>query len=488
MGSPHGRPPEGGAALRVEEGRTYDLHPMSAVLPNSNPTGRAPGLPIAVVGLGHVGLPLAELFCRGGHRVLGFDREPGRLEQLRGGRMPLTHLRDRGVPEGLEPTADLERLQECGTIVLCLPTPLDAQTRKPDLTALRQWRDRLADLPSGGGRRLLLVTSTVPPGTTRALFAGPLAERFDVAISPEREDPGVRRPAESVPRVVGAAQPRAMDRAAVLLESIGFPVHRAPSLEVAEASKLWENLYRSVNIALAAELERLLEAEGIDPNAVLAAASTKPFGFAPFYAGAGAGGPCIPEVARFLDGLGSCALLEEVDRVHAGAAQRLIERLDPALAERSIAPESARVLVIGVAYKPGVADIRNAPGARLLEQLAGRGNPVAYLDPLVRSLEVGEGERLEGLGGPPDELALAKFDAVVLIGPPPESLKRSLVAAPLVVVDPRGWLGHGSGAEALVPGSGVDPELAGREHAEPSELAGQRQRARVGSGAAGSQG
>lgn len=428
---------------------------MSAVAPNPlTPDAiSASRGPLAVVGLGHVGLPMAAWLAGSGRRVLGFDRDTGRLAALGRGRIPLAHLAGRDLPGLFEPTADLERLAECSEILLCLPTSLDPDSREPDLGALRQWRDRLVELPDLGSPRLLLVTSTVPPGTTRELFEAPLGDRYDVAFSPEREDPGSNRSPRSVPRVIGARGSAALERAANLLESAGIPVHRAPSLEVAEASKLWENLYRSVNIALAAELERLLLDQGIDPNAVLEAASTKPFGFAPFYAGPGAGGPCIPEVARFLSGLGESPLLQAVDRVHQGSSARLLERLDAALVERSIRPESARVLVVGVGYKPGVADIRNAPGAALVGQLSERGNEVQYLDPLVPTLgdlrSVPWGAPNAGIAAA--ESAIARFDAVVLVGPPDEPLPPVFARASRLILDPLDWLAKGSGSrrEAL---------------------------------------
>ncbi len=421
---------------------------MSAVAPNPFTPGAisASRGPIAVVGLGHVGLPMAAWFADSGRRVLGFDRDAVRLAEIGRGRMPLAHLAGRDVPGSFEPTADLERLAECSEILLCLPTSLEPDRREPDLSALFQWRDRLAALPDAPPR-LLLVTSTVPPGTTRKLFEEPLWRRYDVVFSPEREDPGSNRSPRSVPRVIGAESSAGLERAAKLFESAGIPVHRAPSLEVAEASKLWENLYRSVNIALAAELERLLLDQGIDPGAVLEAASTKPFGFAPFHAGPGAGGPCIPEVARFLSKLGGSDLLEAVDRVHQSAPARLLERLDAALVERSIRPESARVLVVGVGYKPGVADTRNAPGAALVERLAERGNQVEYLDPLVRALELPAlgGRRAAPFGAlnagiESAEAEIARFDAVVLVNPPEEHLLGAFARASRLILDPRGLL------------------------------------------------
>lgn len=403
--------------------------------------------PVAVVGLGHVGLPMALLLIRAGHRVLGFDRDGERLAALARGRSPLAHLAVDRLGTAFEPTADPERLADCGAVVLCLPTPIATADRRPDLSALQEWSERLHGLEDGdrvgGARRLLLCCSTVPPGATRRLFVEPLGARFDVAVSPEREDPGSGRDAAAVPRVVGASRPAALERATRFLAELGVPVHPVSSPEVAEASKLWENLYRSTNIALAAELERLLEANGIDPVETLEAAATKPFGFAPFHAGPGAGGPCIPEVARFLGELGDSALLGAVDDVHQAGGERLLQRLDRDLGERSIRPASARVLVVGVAYKPGVTDVRNAPGAGLVERLAARGNEVAFVDPLVKRL----GDRAAlALEASTADAEIARFDAVVLCGPPPAGIAPALARSSRLALDPRGYLRRASQA------------------------------------------
>ena len=383
---------------------------------------------VGVVGLGTVGLPLAAAFARSGVRVLGFDHDGERLALLGAGRSPLAHLDASLWGEALEPTADLERVGECGALFLCLPTPLGADGR-PDLAAIESVGRDLAGRLSP--ERLVVLTSTVPPGATRGVLLTALGGHQRLAFSPEREDPGSRRDACDVPRLVAGLGESAREEAAGWFARAGVPTVAVSSVEVAEAAKLWENLYRSTNVALANELGRRFSELGLDPFEVLEAAATKPFGFAPFTPGPGPGGPCIPFVTRFVEAVSGEDVLSAVERSHRERPAWVVERLRAVLAERSIPLGAARVLVLGVAYKPGVADVRGSAGVQLLRALEAEGCEVAFHDPLVDRVELPGGEVFVGRALEAGEAA--RFDAVLALHVDPRGAREVVSHARLVL-------------------------------------------------------
>lgn len=357
---------------------------------------------VAVVGLGYVGLPTALSLHAAGHSVVAVDVSEDRLADVAALRVDLAA----GQREVLAAALDREDFRLCAdpaavtdadAVIICVPTPVDRH-HVPDLTALSAaCASAVAHARPG---QLLVLTSTSYVGTTRDLLVRPLRARgleadtdVFVAFAPERIDPG--NPAHSpdrTPRVVGGAGPHSTHLAASLLAGTAPSIHRVDSPETAEMSKLWENTFRAVNIALANELADACVDLALDPRLVVDAAATKPYGFLPFYPGPGVGGHCIPCDPHYLlwqlKARRSAAPL--VDSAMSAIAARpgtVVRRAREALADQGIAPAGARVLVLGVAYKPAVADIRESPALEIIDGLAAAGADVTYSDPLVPELE-----------------------------------------------------------------------------------------------------
>ena len=357
---------------------------------------------VAVVGLGYIGLPLARAFVDGGLAVLGVDIDPGKVEQLLAGRDYLTHLgadfaarlRDSGR---FEPTSDPARLAEVDAVLICVPTPLTA-AREPDLSYVeRTAADVAAHLRPG---RLVVLVSTTWPGTTREVLLPILEGRgtpptrrlgrdLFVAYSPEREDPGrTDLTTATIPRLVGGLDETSRELAAALLGRAVRQVVPVSSAEVAEAAKLLENIYRAVNVSMVNEMKTVLTALGIDVQEVVDAAATKPFGFAAFRPGPGMGGHCLPIDPFYLAWRArqvgvTARLIElagEVDRAMPGW---VVGRVAGALAERGVPLAGARLLVLGLAYKANVDDVRESPAFVLIERLEALGAQVDYHDPHV---------------------------------------------------------------------------------------------------------
>lgn len=354
-------------------------------------------LTLGVVGLGAVGLPLARTFARAGFRVLGFDVDREKLARLAGGSGAPSHLGPAFARELLatgrfEIAADTERLREVGAALVCVPTPL-TRSNEPDLTAVLDAAASLARwLPTGA---LAVLESTTWPGTTR----GPFSEAFRragrevgrdvlVAFSPEREDPGRAIDTRSVPKLVGGTCGASARTAEALYAAAFERVVPVSSAEVAEAAKLLENVYRAVNIALVNELKVAFLAMGVDVGEVIAAAATKPFGFQRFAPGPGTGGHCIPIDPHYLAWAARAAgshtpLVEAAARVNASMPKFVVDCARAALQSRGRELAGARVLVLGLAYKPGVDITAESPALPILALLAEQGALCSFSDPHV---------------------------------------------------------------------------------------------------------
>ena len=405
---------------------------------------------IGIVGLGAVGLPLAALFARSGvGRLVLVDLDRERVRTLEAGRSPLAHLDDELV-EGLCGaliTDDFAALADVDAIVLTVPTPLD-ERREPDLSHVRRAVESARPYLAHGA--LVVLESTTWPGTTREVVGGVLADRddLDLAYSPERVDPGRVDPTRAdgdplghaVPKLVGGVTPRATERAAALYARAFETVVPTTSADVAEAAKLVENVYRAVNIALVGELKIAFDAMGIDVWEVLDAAETKPFGYTRFDPGPGMGGQCLPIDPFYLAWAARRAGAEARFVELSGEINRemplfVASKVRAALKSRGIALESARVLLIGVAYKRGVSITEESPAFPLAEALRQDGAEVCYVDPLVPACPLGESLTL-------DESVVAETDvAVVLIDQVGVQLD-VLVRADVLVVDTRAALRH----------------------------------------------
>ncbi len=353
---------------------------------------------VGVIGLGYVGLPMTLTMSEKGFSVLGFDIDPTKIEALNHGRNYIQHLDSRRLTEAIgsgkfRATADFLRLREADVLLICVPTPLTPQ-REPEMSfVVETARQIRASLRPG---QLVILESTTYPGTTDELVRGILEESglkcgedFFLAFSPEREDPGNASFATAtIPKVVGGVDPVSGDLAQALYDRVIARTVRVSSSRAAEATKLVENIFRAVNIALVNELKMVFDRMGIDIWEVLDAAATKPFGFMRFNPGPGWGGHCIPLDPFYLVwkareyGI-TPKFIELAGEVNTQMPHYVLEKLQLALNERGKALKGSKVLVLGLAYKKDIDDARESPAFEILELLLQRGADVCYHDPHV---------------------------------------------------------------------------------------------------------
>lgn len=370
---------------------------------------------VAIVGLGYVGLPTALAFHAAGCRVLGVDVAERRLATILNQAADLLdddrdRLRNALQDPGFRLTGDIDLLSTAAAVIVCVPTPVDTYLI-PDLRILRNACARVVATAVPG--QVLLLTSTTYVGSTRDLLVDPLAARglcagtdICVAFSPERIDPGNDRHShEDVVRVVGGATDRCAERASAVLHSYAKRLHVVASAEAAELTKLLENTFRAVNIALANEFAEICKVMGMDVIDVISAAATKPYGFMPFYPGPGVGGHCIPCDPHYLlwqlrrERL-STPVIEQAMLGIANRPHRVVGRIRETLSERGLGLAGARVLVVGVAYKPDVEDLRESPALEVLSELITQQVTVGFYDPLFPSVTLPGGPTLIGVDDP----------------------------------------------------------------------------------------
>ncbi|MBI5309575.1 MAG: nucleotide sugar dehydrogenase [Actinobacteria bacterium] len=377
---------------------------------------------VAVIGLGYVGLPLVVSFADAGHEVVGLDVDGSKLAALREGR---SYIED--VPESAIAalagkatwTADYADLKDCQAIVIAVPTPL-TPNREPDLGALVSSATALAGVLQKD--QLVVLESTTYPGTTRERLVPLLEESgmkagtdFHVAYSPERIDPGrTDFTMRNTPKVVGGDGPEAAARARALYETICDTVVEVSAPEAAEMTKLLENIFRAVNIALVNELAVICDRMDIDVWEVVEAAATKPYGFMSFKPGPGLGGHCLPVDPFYLSWKSreydvSAEFVELAGRIHQSMPRFCARRAVDLLNKNGVATANAEVAVLGVAYKPDVGDIRESPALAVMERLKGLGATLSYHDPHVESLPAFALE-----SEPLDEI-IARADLVIVV-------------------------------------------------------------------------
>jgi UDP-N-acetyl-D-glucosamine dehydrogenase len=385
---------------------------------------------IGVIGLGYVGLPLVLRFGEVGFRVIGFDIDVGKVKQLNEGGSYIQHVpapRVQALLEArrFEATADLERLAEPDAVIICVPTPL-TQHRDPDLRYVETTAEAVAAALRRG--QLVCLESTTYPGTTEEVVLPRLEHRglrvgqdFFLAFSPEREDPGnAQFDTATIPKVVGGVTPACLDLATTLYAQAIKQVVPVSSTRVAEATKILENVYRAVNIALVNELKIAFERMGINVWDVIEAAKTKPFGFQPFYPGPGLGGHCIPIDPFYLTWKAreygvTTRFIELAGEVNAAMPAYVVHRLMDALNERGKALKGARVLVLGAAYKRDTDDPRESPGLEIMEELIHKGARVDYSDPHLPRLPVVRRHKIDLASVTLTEASVRQYDAVLLV-------------------------------------------------------------------------
>jgi UDP-N-acetyl-D-glucosamine dehydrogenase len=356
---------------------------------------------VGVIGLGYVGLPLIRAFIGAGYSALGFDVDESKVRRLLAGESYIGHIPSPWIAQCVgngrfTPTADMRRLAEADALLICVPTPL-SESRDPDLQYIEATARHIAAVLRRG--QLVVLESTTYPGTTRdvvlpILAAGGLkvGKDYFLAFSPEREDPGnPSYSANSIPKVVGGIDPASAHLAQLLYSQAVVRVVPVSSCEVAEACKILENTYRSVNIAMVNELKMLFDRLGIDVWEVIDAAKTKPFGFQAFYPGPGLGGHCIPIDPFYLSWVARkhgmpTRFIELAGEINTGMPQYVIRRLIDALNEVGKPLRGSKVCLLGVAYKKDVDDPRESPSFELMDLLRAGGAALSYNDPHVPKL------------------------------------------------------------------------------------------------------
>jgi UDP-N-acetyl-D-glucosamine dehydrogenase len=400
---------------------------------------------LGIVGLGYVGLPLAVAFAEAGCDVVGVDVDPRRVERLRHSESDVEDIpsdRLRAVAERFTATDTYRALAGCEAVIICIPTPL-ANHREPDLSYLVDAATHLSRVLHEG--RLVVLESTTYPGTTRERLLPILEESglaagrdFNLAYSPERIDPGrTDHTVRNTPKLVGGITAECRRRAADLYGLICDEVIEVSSPEVAELTKLLENVFRSVNIALVNELAQLCDRMGIDVWEVVDAAATKPFGFMRFDPGPGMGGHCLPVDPFYLAFKARehdfyTEFIELAGKLNQAQPQFCVEKIERALNAVSKPVRGSRVLILGVAYKGGVGDLREAPAIKIIRSLRELGAEISYHDPHVATVPE---LSLESVGL---DATVAEADLVCIVTAHPEVDHERVIREAELVVDFRG--------------------------------------------------
>jgi len=385
---------------------------------------------VGILGMGYVGLPLARTFCGAGFRTLGYDIDPRKVKMLNAGKSYIKHIPSETIAKlraagRFSATCNAKQLRKCDALLICVPTPL-SRMRDPDMTYVVKTTETIAGQLRKG--QLVVLESTTYPGTTREVCkpilekaTGLRAEKdFFLAFSPEREDPGREDfTTETITKVVGGFGPKSMKVAAALYGAAIKKVCAVSSCEVAESAKIIENVYRCVNIAMVNELKMLFERMGIDIWEVIGAAKTKPFGFQAFYPGPGLGGHCIPIDPFYLTWKAKefgmpTRFIELAGEINTAMPEYVVEHMAHALNERRESLNGARVLVLGLAYKKNIDDIRESPSIELIEILKHRGAKVDYNDPYIPTTHKQREHDLRMKSVPLTPQSLRRYDCVVI--------------------------------------------------------------------------
>jgi UDP-N-acetyl-D-glucosamine dehydrogenase len=396
---------------------------MGSAKPRGATTGMAPernpefysgtAAKVGIIGCGYVGLPLALRFAETGHKVIGFDTDPEKVEKLNQGKSYIKHIPAEKIAQFVKSkqfsaTTDFKKLREVDAVLICVPTPLD-ERREPDLSYVEQTANAIA--PNLQRGQLIVLESTTYPGTTEELVQpilektsglrcpvarGPEAENiktdYYLAFSPEREDPGNKQfGLAQIPKVVGGTNPPSSRAAMNLYAQVVAKVVLVTSTRAAEMVKLLENIFRCVNIALVNELKLLSLRMNLDIWEVIDSAATKPFGFMPFYPGPGLGGHCIPVDPYYLSWKAreydfATRFIELAGEINTSMPYHVVQAVSAALNQRELSLKGAKILLLGIAYKKDVDDLRESPSLKLMQLLLEGGAKLDYNDPYFPQL------------------------------------------------------------------------------------------------------
>lgn len=421
---------------------------------------------VGIIGLGYVGLPLLIRFGEAGFPVLGFDIDTRKIDSLLHGKSYIKHISIEPInkflaQKRLDVTISFERLSEADCVLICVPTPL-TEMMEPDLRFVMSTTEEVAKHLRPG--QLIVLESTTYPGTTDEMLLPRLEQTglkvgkdFLLAFSPEREDPGNKNfHTGNIPKVVGGITPLCLECATALYEQAISKVVPVSSTRVAELTKLLENIYRSVNIALVNELKVLGQRMGIDIFEVIEAASTKPFGFTPFYPGPGLGGHCIPIDPFYLSWKAheydfTTRFIQLAGEINVSMPYYVLEKTTEALNDRKKCLNGAKILVLGVAYKKDIDDDRESPSYAVMELLLDRGAEVFYNDPLIPKLKPTRKHRFQMESTPLTEESLQEMDAVMILTDHSAYDYTWIVEhAPLVIDTRNATKGLGAGRDKII--------------------------------------
>jgi UDP-N-acetyl-D-glucosamine dehydrogenase len=427
---------------------------------------------IGVIGLGYVGLPLAAEFASKGFNVTGFEVDTGKVAKLTAGESYIGDvkaqlIKDTVATGHLKATTDFEQLKDCDAIIICVPTPL-RKTKEPDISFILSAAEEIRKRLRRG--QLIILESTTYPGTTDEVLLPilegtglKLDEDFLLLFSPERVDPGNPQfQTHNIPKVVGGVTEDSTETAACLYSQIVNDVYSVSSARVAEAAKLLENTFRAVNIGMANEMARLCYALNIDTWEVISAAATKPFGFMPFYPGPGIGGHCIPLDPHYLSwkarqhGFDS-RFIGLAEEVNSRMPEHVVQLVADGLNDDRKSMNGARILLLGVAYKKDIDDVRESPALSIIDRLRSKGCEVRYHDPFVREISFDDAHTESG-GAPLSSVEftdeeIKSSDCVVIVTNHSTIDYRRVIGLASLVVDTRnalnGDLRKGSAARII---------------------------------------
>jgi UDP-N-acetyl-D-glucosamine dehydrogenase len=383
---------------------------------------------IGIVGLGYVGLPLMLRYCEVGYKVIGFDIDQSKVDALRNGKSYIEHIPSQAIEgacaKGFDPTSDFSRVSEADALILCVPTPLN-KYREPDLSFILDTTDSLVPYLRAG--QVVSLESTTYPGTTDEellprVESGGLKVGKDVFLifSPEREDPGNPNfTTRTIPKVCGGYTRACLEVGMALYGQVIDKVVPVSSTRAAELTKLLENIHRAVNIGLVNEMKIVADKMGIDIHEVIRAAATKPFGFVPYYPGPGLGGHCIPIDPFYLTWKAReygvhTRFIELAGEVNSSMPDYVVAKVTSALNSAKKSINGSRILVLGIAYKKNVDDMRESPSVMLMEKLRDLGADVSYSDPHIPSFPKMREHRFDLSSVTLDRESLTAYDCVLL--------------------------------------------------------------------------
>lgn len=406
---------------------------------------------IGIIGLGYVGLPLAINFAKAGFRVIGFDKNQSTLTSINKAQSPISHISNEAISQvktKIKATKNYEYIKDCNAIIICLPTPLDSH-RQPDLSYITDSIKEMSKYLKKG--QLISLESTTYPGTTKEVLM-PAIEKlgftvgndFFLVYSPEREDPGNKNfELASIPKICGGVTANCLDIGCLLYSQVISRVIPVSSPEVAELTKLLENIHRSINIGLVNEMKVIADSMDIDIFEVIRGAATKPFGFVPYWPGPGLGGHCIPIDPFYLSwkakefGL-NARFIELAGEVNIQMHDWVVNKIIASLNKTQQTVKNSKILILGTAYKKNVSDVRESPSIIIIEKLLNMGAKVKYYDPYVKEINnLSNKKSLKSLKKLNNNL-LSQFDIVVLLTDHDEFDYKAILKHSNYIVDTRG--------------------------------------------------